>query len=398
MDPTSALNMVPHSNRPTIAEAIEYPISQFGGTETLVREICIRLSEDFRIFLISPDHKSAVPPELMARLAGHIQVTPQDFQRSGAPGLSKAITQAGIQFAHFHIGGIYDWNSRFLHRCPVVSAWRAQIPYLLTTHGIFDFQSICGPRWPRLMKWLLQIYVWPGRMLLTARSRHEYLVSDHDRQAMENWFWPVRSKFGRIYHSQLPGSPPPAPLKENRILCVGTIGARKGQWILAEAFALVAERHPEWSLSIVGRSADDALTQKIRAAVEKPGIRERVEIVHGATDDEVNAYYRRSSIFAMPSFLEGLGLSLQEAIYHGCCPIGSHIGGIPELIENNINGITVPSGDVQALAAGLDRLMCNQTLRDKYQAEGYQLLARKEMSAPKMAEKYARLYRSHLSM
>jgi glycosyltransferase involved in cell wall biosynthesis len=105
---------------------------------------------------------------------------------------------------------------------------------------------------------------------------------------------------------------------------------------------------------------------------------------------------KRAAIFAMPSLHEGLGLSLQEALAKGCACIGSRVGGIPDLIQDGDNGLLVEPGNVDQLAAGLDRMMGDEALRARLSLRAPESILEKEMTVSKMIEKYDKLYQEIL--
>jgi glycosyltransferase involved in cell wall biosynthesis len=111
------------------------------------------------------------------------------------------------------------------------------------------------------------------------------------------------------------------------------------------------------------------------------------------SDEETLKRIRSASIFAMPSLQEGLGLSLQEALFHGCVAVGSRAGGIPELIDDNLNGILVPPADMPALSAALDKLMSDQALLQRLRKETRTSILRKGMLSKAMVQKYLDDYR-----
>ena len=208
----------------------------------------------------------------------------------------------------------------------------------------------------------------------------------------------MRSKFGQIYHSQLHRSqikeaaPEPAAKRAKVIICVGTIGFRKGQTILAEAFSRIAPEFPEWKLALIGRHGEEELVAVIKSIISRSNLAERILLLDKCSHDEVNHWMRTAAIFAMPSFFEGLGLSLQEALFHGCACIGSAAGGITDLLQNDANGILVERGNVAQLAEGLRKLMGSEALRERFGQAGRQSIIRKEMFVENMVEKYDRLY------
>ena len=106
---------------------------------------------------------------------------------------------------------------------------------------------------------------------------------------------------------------------------------------------------------------------------------------------------RTAAIFAMPSIAEGLGLSLQEALFSGCACVASRIGGIQDLIDHGENGLLVAPGNVAELADALDRLISDEKIRMKFSSQGPKSIIEKGMTAEQMATKYANLYDRILS-
>lgn len=375
----------------SLALALEYPICQHGGTEVLVRQLIEGLAPHFRLILVSPDATGEVSSRIASLLSAHVCLkwNRYDGVRGGRT-LAGELRQQGVELVHFHFGGTYNWGSRFYHTCPLQGVADAGLPFLITTHGVFDLVRVLGKHRTVWMNWLVFPYVWMSRCLLSLRSRREIMVSKHDESRMRKCFFPAGGKYGQVYHSQLKASGPSAASKRKLVLCVGTIGARKGQWILTAAFARLFRDFPDWTLAVVGRTGDRQLLELTRENARPCG--SQVVFVPDATDEEVRHYYGEAAIFAMPSLQEGLGLSLQEAISHGCVPIGSRTGGIPELIEHQRNGILVPPGDEKALEQGLRMLMTDPAVRNKFSQEGQCLLKEKEMSSEMMTMKYIRLY------
>ena len=76
-----------------------------------------------------------------------------------------------------------------------------------------------------------------------------------------------------------------------------------------------------------------------------------------------------ASVFALPSIIaadgqmEGIPVALMEALASGRPVVTTSISGIPELVENERNGLLVPPGDAEALAAALERVLSNPQMR-----------------------------------
>lgn len=101
-------------------------------------------------------------------------------------------------------------------------------------------------------------------------------------------------------------------------------------------------------------------------------------------------------VYCLPSLLEGLPLSLLEAMGCGVCVVGTNVSGNNELILDGRNGILVPSDDPGAMADALVRTLKDAELRKRLSVEG-RMMAREQYSLDGMMRKYEALFRSHLA-
>jgi len=379
-----------------IAVALEYPLMQQGGTEVLVRELLRGLHQQFQLVLVSGEATLGELPSDLARLVSHhIYWDPKIANAASARALAKSLHDQGITLAHFHLGGTYQWQSNRFWRCPIYHLAKLGVPCLTTNHLAVEWLNCgCDPARPNWQKQVFQAAAWFNRALVYRRLRLEVAVSQHDQRRLIAQFPRFRSKIIQRYHSLLCDDAPPPNLgdREPVVLCVGTIGARKAQPLLAEAFARIADRHPGWRLELVGRPGWQEDVQCIEDCIARNRLQERILMPGRLSDEETLRRMQRSSIIAMPSLQEGLGLSLQEALFHGCVGLGTRAGGIPELIENEVNGLLVPPGDVDALSAALDRLLSDPSLLAKLRAQSRPSILRKGMTSAAMLENYLALY------
>jgi len=380
---------------------MEYPLQSFGGTEVLVRELLRGLSDFFEIVLVTDDETSVVKNTPHARyFVEHLRWNLAEASQAASRKLADDLHKLRVRIAHFHSGGNYGWNMRRLGGSPHLYLAPHGIPCFTTSHGVFALlDGYCNPGRATWQKALLLIPAWLGKMQTLLHTRQEFAVSKNDLRNLQSWYRPLAEKFGQIYHSQIDENTPPAEElpREKIILCVGTIGHRKGQAILARAFAGIAANYPGWKLILAGKKTELELVRQIEATASVPGMAHRIEMREGLNDAEINRLFRTASVFAMPSVAEGLGLSLQEALWHGCPAVGSRVGGIPELIDHQSNGLLVPPGDETALAAGLATLLSDEALRQKFaQAARPSILAR-GMTSQRMIARYRSLYDPLLS-
>ncbi|RJS94695.1 glycosyltransferase family 4 protein [Salinisphaera sp. Q1T1-3] len=167
---------------------------------------------------------------------------------------------------------------------------------------------------------------------------------------------------------------------------VGQVGAlddsQKGQFdTLAAARTLLAEAD-DWRFVFVGSGRDEqALADKARAMPQ---------VSFAGQVDNVGDYLAALDIFVFPSRHEGLGSTLLDAMVAGRPIVATAVDGIPELIEDGVNGLLVPPDDPAALAAALRRLRNDPALAARLASAGRERVARYTVAA--MAERYRALY------
>ncbi len=171
------------------------------------------------------------------------------------------------------------------------------------------------------------------------------------------------------------------------IVSVGNLYPVKGHAVLLEALTLLAGRAylPAWRMALAGRGRE---TERLkRFAVEH-----RLDRVHflGHRAD-VPDILAATDIWVMPSLSEGLPLALLEAMFAGKAIVASAVGGIPEVIVSERDGLLVPPRDPEALAAALERLIASAALRSAL-GKAARERAAEGFSVAHMADDYERLY------
>jgi glycosyltransferase involved in cell wall biosynthesis len=144
-------------------------------------------------------------------------------------------------------------------------------------------------------------------------------------------------------------------------MAVGRLSRMKGFDLLIDAFAALADRHPEWTLRIYGRGGERA---NLQARIEEHGLKDRIKLMGAVAPlDEARA---EAAIGVVPSRFEPFGLVIVEAMAAGLpvlCTAVPH--GPLELVEDGANGLLAAAEDVAQISAGLDRLMSDAPLRAK---------------------------------
>lgn len=168
--------------------------------------------------------------------------------------------------------------------------------------------------------------------------------------------------------------------KENWLIGVGRLSYEKGFDRLIEAFAEI-KNYKDWKLVLVG---DGPEREKLKIQVEKIGIENRVVFL-GARKD-VDQLLARSKIFVIPSRYEGFPNALCEAMASPLPCISFDSISASDIIENHVNGVVVPDGDIGALAKEMEILMDNEGLRHKYAVNAYSI--RKRLNEEKIGDMF----------
>ena len=172
----------------------------------------------------------------------------------------------------------------------------------------------------------------------------------------------------------------------DRLLFVGRLNEQKG---LARLLDALAATRGGLALDVVGDGPDAAA---LRARAESLGIGGRVTW-HGAhAQHDLAPFYRRATALVVPSLGEGLGLVAVEAQLSETPVVAFASGGIVDTINEGRTGLLVPAGDVDLLAATLDRLAANPELRAAIGREG-RAAALSRFSPAAAARTYAAIYR-----
>ena len=158
-------------------------------------------------------------------------------------------------------------------------------------------------------------------------------------------------------------------------------------------------KRPGWTACIIGQTtpAYQDFQLRLEQKVATAGLKERVQFVGKVKNfDDIPQWYQAMSIVAVPSRVEGFGLTCLEAMASGCAVVATQTGAFPEIIQEGENGWLVSCEDTRALTVRLLKITQNPS---KIASIGE--LARKRVLASytieKTAEKTAKFYEKIIS-
>jgi glycosyltransferase involved in cell wall biosynthesis len=149
----------------------------------------------------------------------------------------------------------------------------------------------------------------------------------------------------------------------NRMLFVGRLAAAKGLPILLEAVAKLEGA----TLDIAGDGPD---RRKLEEKAQLLGLSDRVRFLGYQSQQQVRELLRRTDVFVLSSFAEGVPVVLMEAMAAGVPVVATRIAGIPELVHDEQSGLLVPPGDANSAADAIRRLLEDPDLRNQFAAAG----------------------------
>lgn len=150
------------------------------------------------------------------------------------------------------------------------------------------------------------------------------------------------------------------------VLCVGQFIDRKGRWVFLDAAKQIAAEQSDVAFAWLTPKMPDGADH---AKIAGYGLGDAFKLVLsskvGTNRHDVLRFFRVADAFALVSFVEGLPISLLEAMALGLPSISTNINAIPEAIINDQTGILIEAGDSKALAESILKLKNDSELRSR---------------------------------
>ena len=185
----------------------------------------------------------------------------------------------------------------------------------------------------------------------------------------------------------LPPSFQPVNRTGHTVLYLNRIESRKGYEHLLGAIPMVLKHCPRAKFVLAGHG-DVVSARQIAADL---GVESAVEFPGWVEGDRKWSLLARADILCLPSFAEGVPITLLEAMGAGIAVVTTPVGGIPDIVKDGVNGILVQPGDVTSIAESLIRLLTDAHLRGRLTDAGRRTVE-KTNALPLVDENLRRLY------
>ncbi|MDX2041489.1 MAG: glycosyltransferase family 4 protein [Acidobacteriota bacterium] len=285
----------------------------------------------------------------------------------------KQFLQAGfIALAVMESGRIRHLHAHFCHAATEVAMLASRlcgVPFSFTAHAKDIYRQDMNP----------------GDLLPLKLRRARFAVTcTRANQSYLNRLRPAETPLPAIYHGLdlarfVPSEHPVKPAVP-LILSVGRLVEKKGFNFLIEACRLLKDRGCEFQCQIIGGAGTEQ--EKLKALIVSLKLEQTVTLLPAMTQEGLLAMYRQATVFALPCQVladgdrDGIPNVLVEAMAMKLPVVSTPVSGIPELIENDVNGLLIPPQNSHSLAIALETLLNDVELRTRLGESARQTVCR----------------------
>lgn len=290
--------------------------------------------------------------------------------RAGGFKLRKVYVKEFLQAGHIAADILARGTVRHLHGhfCHGVAniAWFASrltgIPFSFTAHAKDIYQAELNPGD------LLERKLAAARFVATCTEANAQVLKARCRDA--NVVHTIYHGLDTDYFSPAACGLEPLPL----VLSVGRFVEKKGFDYLVQACARLRDRGLAFKCIILGEKG--SAHASLSGLIAECGLGDTVELHPPVTQEALREVYRRARVFALPCQVmddgdrDGIPNVLAEAMAMGVPVVSTRISGIPELVDDGVHGLLVPSRDADGLADALERVLTDAGLRARLSDAG----------------------------
>lgn len=176
-----------------------------------------------------------------------------------------------------------------------------------------------------------------------------------------------------------------------KMLFLGILGQRKGTYDLIEVLPEIFRKYPDAHIYFGGDGEREAAERLCR----EKGIDGNVTFLGWVRGAEKEKYLKMCSIYVLPTYHEGMPMSILEAMSYGMAVVSTYVGGIPHLITDGGNGLLCAAGDKVKISDALKRLMKNAEIRKRFGQRALEKI-RNDFDVTEIVIKLLKLYESCL--
>ncbi len=273
--------------------------------------------------------------------------------------------QAGMVAVDARGKGIQHFHAHFAGSATTVTSMASKlsgIPYSFTAHAVDIYKNRVSTR-----------------VLARKMSGADFVItiSDVNRDYLSGFANGSASKIVIVRNGIdllrfVPnGAGPHTPFT---LLCVARLIEKKGHAVLIDACRRLRDRGHSFQCLIVGQGI---LGRRIRDLIQQAGLQDEVHLLGPKKQGEILDLYHSSDLFVLPCQVtadgnrDGLPVSIVEALACGLPVVSTPVTGIPEAVKHGENGLLMPAGDPESLADGIESLMHDREIYERFRAAAH---------------------------
>jgi len=281
-----------------------------------------------------------------------------------------------------------SFGPSFMRKLPFIyMAAMFNIPIINHIHGA-DFDQFYVNAIYKKKKLIENVYGKCDKLIALSdewRMRLSKIVSSDKIEVIENY---------SVVNNQIIES------RKNRnvndtVLFLGEIGKRKGCYDIPDVVEIVSRSIPNVRFVIAG-SGSEIDVKSIKDSLQQKKIFKNVEFPGWIRNEVKEKYLQEADVFFLPSYNEGMPMSILDAMGCSLPIVSTNVGGIPKIVKNNINGFCCEAGDVKAFSDAIILLLSDSDLNKKMSAGSLEIVMQKysfEYHMKRLIELYERTFR-----
>ncbi|MCM1312627.1 MAG: glycosyltransferase family 4 protein [Roseburia sp.] len=176
-----------------------------------------------------------------------------------------------------------------------------------------------------------------------------------------------------LYNAVNTYSKNPYNMNGKYILFLGRLGERKGSYDLLKSIRMLDGKIPS---DIQFCLCGDGEIDKVKEKIQEYNIGHRIAHVGWIDGEQKQRFLENTIVNVLPSYNEGLPMTILETMAYGIPNVSTNIASIPEVIKDGENGFLISPGDVNALAESICRLVADKDIRKNFSDASYELVTR----------------------
>ena len=268
-------------------------------------------------------------------VVSHVEGSAAEKISCNLKALGSFIKEKDVQAVHIHVASGASFYRKSIF---VQLSHRRGIPVILHVHGA-DFDSFYNNSSSVAKKYIRKIFSSCNLVLVLSDFWKDFFIKNITERN-------VAVLHNGVY-THVFAACETIPEKLHNFLFLGRLGQRKGVYDLLHAIEDLVKKENLNDLHFL--LAGDGEIEAVKKIVVDKGLENNVTLLGWVGEKEKIEYLKQADTMILPSYNEGLPMSILEAMAAGKIIISGRVGGIPDLVTEGVNGFLITPGDVESL-------------------------------------------------